>query len=164
MEFVRDEHSFFDVVVIDLPDPNTTTLAKLYSRSFYALVARRLAAGGVMTTQATSPFFAGEAFWCIVRTIDEAVEQDELTGGLVPVPYHLNVPSFGEWGFVLAARHRIDPEKLSVAVPTRFLNDQVLRAMFAFGEDMQPVPVEVNRLNDPVLHGYYERGWDRFNE
>ncbi len=163
MAFLSEDQRFFDIILIDLPDPNTPALAKLYSRSFYAMVNRRLTAGGVMVTQATSPFFATDAFWCIHDTINENAG-NEVANPLIAVPYHVHVPSFGEWGFVLAARHRIDPKDLQISRPAEFLNNEVMQAIFAFGSDIAPRPVEINRLDDPVLHRYYEQGWQRYNE
>jgi len=163
MAYLGTEDGVFDVILIDLPDPNSPALAKLYSRSFYAMVHRRLARGGVMVTQATSPFFATDAFWCIHDTINEAVKND-ISGHLIALPYHVQVPSFGEWGFVLAARHPIDPAALHISRPTEFLNDAVLQALFAFGGDIARRPVKINRLDDPVLHRYYQQGWQRYNE
>ena len=162
-QFVRDDRELYDVVLIDLPDPSTPALAKLYSRELYALVGRRLVERGVMATQATSPFYAPEAFWCIVRTIEDAVASDELPP-LLAFPYHVNVPSFGEWGFVLASHRSLEPVTLDVSVPTRFLDAAVLRGMFDFGRDLDEVAVKVNRLDDPVLQRYYQQGWNRFSE
>ena len=164
-KYVEENREFFDVIIIDLPDPNSEVLAKLYSTAFYRLCARRLAAGGVMATQATSPFFAPEAFTCILRTMEAAVAEAAPSGRLHPRPYHVNVPSFGEWGFVMAAHWPLRPENLSVAVPTRFLNTATLKTMFVFSRDMQPDrDVRVNRLDQPVLFEYYKRGWARFHE
>ena len=164
-KFVETSREFFDVIIIDLPDPNSEVLAKLYSTAFYRLCARRLAEGGVMVTQATSPFFAPEAFTCILRTMAAAVPAAAPAGRLQPRPYHVNVPSFGEWGFVMAAPRPIRPENLSVAVPARFLNTASLKAMFVFSQDIQPErEVRVNRLDQPVLFEYYKRGWARFHE
>jgi spermidine synthase len=163
MSFLTADSKLYEVIIIDLPDPNTVSLARLYSRAFYALVARRLAAGGVMVTQATSPYFAPEAFWCIEQTIGEAVAHHQLDG-LIPVPYHVHVPSFGEWGFIIAGKHRVDPAAIEVTVPTRFLTTEVMRAMFVFGRDMQAPEVIANELDDPVLYEYYKQGWRRFNE
>jgi spermidine synthase len=163
LEFSRD---FFDVIIVDLPDPSNQTLAKLYSRSFYMLCLRRLSMGGVLTTQATSPFFAPDAFWCIVETIRAAYENQP--GGMSDMylrPYHVHVPSFGEWGFVMAARRVIEPHRYSPSVATRYLNKEALAAMFSFGGDMRPrESVEINRLDQPVLFTYYQRGWSRFNQ
>jgi len=165
MQYVENSTAAFDVILVDLPDPSSGALSKLYSKSFYALCARRLRSGGVLVTQATSPFFAPEAFWCIVKTLDSAVTATAGLDGLVAVPFHVNVPSFGEWGFALAARHAIDPKQLSVNVPTRFLNAQRLQAMFTFGKDTGPPEgLEINRLEFPVLDQYYKRGWGRFHD
>jgi len=164
MRFVEMSEDFFDVVIIDLPDPNSEGLAKLYSTAFYALVARRLSAHGVLVTQATSPFYAREAFWCIAETLRATLPADGPTPGFVPVPYHQNVPSFGEWGFVLAARRPLDPSGLAPAMPARFLTPAVMQAMFAFGQDMQAPEVRVNRLDDPVVFRYHREGWRRFNQ
>ncbi len=163
--FLEHTRRFFDVIVCDLPDPNTETLAKLYSRAFYALCARHLSARGVVVTQATSPFFATKAFWCIYETMRQAVDPVEgVANGLEPVAYHVNVPSFGEWGFVLAAHHAIDPSTLAPSVPTRFLTAEVLPTLFVFGKDLlSRTPPRPNRLDDPVLYRYYRDGWHRFN-
>jgi len=165
MQYVENSAAAFDVIIVDLPDPSTGALSKLYSKSFYALCARRLRSGGVLVTQATSPFFAPEAFWCIVKTLGNAVTAAAGLDGLVALPFHVNVPSFGEWGFAMAARHTIDPERLSVSVPTRFLNTKRLQAMFTFGKDAgPPEKLAINRLELPVLDEYYKRGWGRFHD
>jgi len=165
MKYVENSSAAFDAIIVDLPDPSSGALAKLYSKSFYALCARRLREGGVIVTQATSPFFAPEAFWCIVKTMESAVNTDAGLSGLIVVPFHVNVPSFGEWGFAMAARNTIDSGQLAISVPTRFLNSARMRAMFSFGEDTRPVgKLEVNRLEFPVLDEYYKRGWGRFHE
>jgi spermidine synthase len=151
----------FDVILIDLPDPHSAPLAKLYSREFYALVARRMSEHGAMATQATSPFYAPEAYWCVAKTLSQAVDHRPLHAR----PYHMTVPSFGEWGFVLATHHPVDIDALSPSIPTRHLTPGVLRGMFEFGRsDEPPAGLAVNRLDDPILHTYYRRGWQRFNQ
>ncbi len=164
MKFLEQTRSSYDVIIIDLPDPNSPALSKLYSTSFYALCDRRLRPGGVLVTQATSPFYAPEAYWCIYETIKNALSAPTHLGGFMPVPYHVNVPSFGDWGFIMASRKKIDPETLHVTVPTRFLDDRVLRAVFQFGKDTRPTDKpRINRLDQPVLYDYYQKGWNRFN-
>lgn len=161
MGFLADDRDFYQAILVDLPDPSTPTLAKLYSRAFYALAARRLTPDGVLVTQATSPFFARRAFWCIVTTLEQAVAIPEL--GLRTHPYRVHVPSFGEWGFVLASRRELDPQRLGVSIDTRFLDAPTLRSLFVFGKDIARVEVEVNRLDHPILHRYYESGWQGFH-
>jgi len=141
---------FFDFVVVDFPDPTNFSLGKLYTTAFYRLLAKHLSANGRIVVQSTSPLFARQSFWCIAATLRKA--------GLTTAPYHLYVPSFGEWGFVLASTGVWQPP---TALPAglRFLSIAAMKNMFDFPEDMQPVEAEVNRLNDQVLVRYYEREW-----
>ncbi|HEX7086890.1 MAG TPA: polyamine aminopropyltransferase [Vicinamibacterales bacterium] len=144
----------FDFAVVDLPDPSNFSLGKLYTTAFYRELARHIAPDGRFVVQSTSPLFARQSFWCIVRTIEES--------GLRATPYHVYVPSFGEWGFVLAGR---DPFRLPDTLPDglRFLTAATLPALFQFPADMGPVPVEPNRLNTQMLVRYYEHEWDALN-
>ncbi|PID56295.1 spermidine synthase [candidate division KSB3 bacterium] len=167
MLFVEENRDFYDVIVIDLPDPNNEALSKLYSDSFYRLCARRLRENGVFVTQATSPFFARDAFWCIVTTVNAgAAEAFPESGVRAALPYHVNVPAFGEWGFVMGTKRPLDPAQLAVSVDTRFLDTMTLHAMFAFGKDIQAPEntLKINRLEHPVLYSYYEKGWRTYSE
>ncbi len=153
--FVWLEHEAagrFDVVIADFPDPHNFSLGKLYSRSFYRVLRARLAPGGVVAVQATSPMFARRSFWCIAATIKSA--------GFEARPYHAYVPSFGEWGFVLASDGPWSPP--GVYPPgLRFLTLDATPALFAFPPDMAAVPVEVNRLDNQILVQYYGAEWQR---
>lgn len=142
----------FDVIVVDFPDPTNFSLGKLYTTSFYALLDRRLAAGGYAAVQTTSPLFARRSFWTVVTTI-EAV-------GLAATPYHAHVPSFGEWGFVIAGRR---PWRPPAALPEglRFLTPAGLPALFDFPPDMARVPAQPNRLSDQTLVHVFEEEWGK---
>jgi spermidine synthase len=86
--FLECTEQRFDVVIIDLPDPHNLSLSKLFSRSFYTLLARHLHADGLMVTQATSPVFATQAYWSIANTL-AAVPSPYARGYFLQVhPYH----------------------------------------------------------------------------
>jgi spermidine synthase len=153
-QYLERGSELYDVIISDLPDPNSDVLAKLYAREFYHLVQRRLSAAGMFVTQATSPLFAREAFWCIENTVSEA--------GLHTAPYHAYVPSFGEWGFVLASPHRVRRERLSLSVPTRFLTAQSLPTMFIWSKDTSEVPVDVSTLDRLAVLQYYVNDWKQW--
>ena len=159
VRFLQDTEQTWDVILMDLPDPNDPALSRLYAASTLRLVLRRLADDGALMTQATSPFYAPDAFWCIVRTLEHAAD------GPVPRqvhPAHAHVPSFGEWGFVLVAREGVAPEHLAVPDGTRFLDADTLAGMWDFPRDLERRDVEVNRLESAVLSRYYRRGWAGF--
>jgi spermidine synthase len=144
----------FDVAIVDFPDPNHFALGKLYTKRFYRLLKDRLSPDAAVSVQCTSPLFARQSYWCVVRTMEAA--------GLSVQPYHVAVPSFGVWGFALAMNHRFDPPNHA---PTglRFLDDAALAAMFQLSADLQPVDVEINRLDNQALVRYYEAEWQRWN-
>ncbi|MFZ2650961.1 MAG: polyamine aminopropyltransferase [Burkholderiaceae bacterium] len=151
------EHSseHYDVIVVDFPDPSNFSLGKLYTTSFYSLLDQRLRASGYAVVQSTSPLIARKSFWTVVHTIEAA--------GLTATPYHAHVPSFGEWGFVIAS-HR--PWARPVALPggLRFLGLDGLDALFQFPPDMARVATGVNRLSNQVLVHTFEEEWGRIHE
>lgn len=148
------DSSRFDFVVIDFPDPSNYHVGKLYTSAFYRLVKRHLAPGAMLAVQSTSPMFARQSFWSIVTTLEGA--------GLRTYPYHVYVPSFGEWGFVIATADRFTPPT-TLPPDLRYLTVASLRALFEFPVDMQRVAAEPNRLNDQVLVRYYEHEFDAIN-
>jgi spermidine synthase len=143
----------FDAVIVDLPDPDTPVLGRLYSTEFYALVSRALAPGGLMVVQAGSPYSTPIAFWRTISTITAA--------GYAVTPYHVHVPTFGDWGFALARRNDAAPRPIVPpnAPPLRFLDQSVLDAATVFSPDEQPRTLEPSTLEHPRIvedmrHGY----------
>jgi spermidine synthase len=156
MRWLRDPHERFDVIVVDMPDPDNPVTAKLYSEEFYGLAARLLAPGGRMVVQAGSPYFARQAFWCVVETM-RAV-------GLEVTPYHVDVPSFGDWGFALGARGPVGNLRVAPAVADdlRFLDQPTLDAATVFPRDLGPVPVKPSTLDRPTILDYERAGWQGY--
>ncbi len=144
----------FDAAFVDFPDPHNFSLGKLYTTRFYSLLKGRLDPAGVVAVQSTSPLMARRSFWCINKTLEAA--------GFQVRPYHALVPSFGEWGFSLAARRPFEPPR-DVIAGLRYLDASTLPSLFVLGPDMGPVEAEVNRLNNQVLVRYYEDEWRRWN-
>jgi len=145
----------FDVIVVDFPDPTNFSIGKLYTSSFYRLIDQHLNASGYAVVQTTSPLIARKSFWTVATTIEAA--------GLTTTPYHAHVPSFGEWGFMLASRR---PYKLPGALPNglRFLSVADLPTLFNFPLDMARVPTEVNRLSNQVLVQTFEEEWGKVHQ
>ncbi len=143
----------FDAVFVDFPDPSSFALGKLYSVPFYAALRQRVSAHGTVVVQATSPYFAPHAYWCIEATLREA--------GFHTAPYHTYVPSFGEWGFILATEDGAWSPPAAYRLPMRYLSAEVTREMFAFPPDMTPPKVEANHLNTQALVRYFDEDWHR---
>lgn len=152
-QWLEHGQQVFDIAIADFPDPSNFALGKLYSVPFYRLLARHVAANGYIVVQSTSPYYAPRAYWSIVATLEEA--------GLRSWPYHAYVPSFGEWGFILASAQGGFSPPAGYRIPTRFLDAEVTRGMFAFAPDLPRPKVEPNRLNSQSLVRYFEQDWQR---
>lgn len=148
--WLEDSDGQFDFIVADFPDPGNYAVGKLYTSAFYRLVDKHLAAHGRLVVQTTSPFYARQSFWIVAQTLEEA--------GFRTAPYHALVPSFGEWGFILAGREDYRPPE-RYTVPLRFLRPETTASLFAFPADMSRLPVPANRLNDQVLVRTFEQEW-----
>ncbi len=145
----------YDVIVVDFPDPTNFSIGKLYTSSFYRLIDQHLSASGYAVVQTTSPLIARQSFWTVATTVEAA--------GLTTMPYHAHVPSFGEWGFIVASRR---PYRLPTALPDglRFLSVADLPTLFNFPLDMARVPTEVNRLSNQVLVQTFEAEWGKVHQ
>ncbi len=151
--WLRSTPEPFDFIIIDFPDPSSFTIGKLYSTRFYELVKRALKNDGQMVVQSTSPFYARQSYWTIVNTLNAV--------GFQTAPYHVYVPSFGEWGFVLAGykAHQM-PEMLPRDL--KFLSPDLLPPMFQFPPDMQATVKAINRLDNQILVRTFEEEWTRY--
>ena len=148
--WLEDSTEIFDFVVADFPDPSSYAVGKLYSTGFYRLLQKHLAARGLLVVQTTSPFYARQSFWTVAATLEEV--------GFQVAPYHALVPSFGEWGFILAGRQPYAPPA-QYPVATRFLTAAITADLFRFPADMARVAAEPNRLNDQSLVRSFEAEW-----
>ncbi|RVU05351.1 polyamine aminopropyltransferase [Novosphingobium umbonatum] len=151
--WARSAKGQYDAILVDFPDPTDYALGKLYTVSFYREVARLLAPQGVMVVQSTSPMVAPRSYWTVAQTLEAA--------GLSTRGYHAYVPSFGEWGYTLAAHQ---PPVMAANLPAglRFLNATSEPLMFDFPPDMARRPVPVNRLDNQALVRSFSEEWAKY--
>lgn len=160
--FAWEDPTLYGVIIIDLPDPDSADLMHLYSEDFYRILHKHLIRGGVMVTQATSPYFTRDSFLCIMKTIRKA--------GFSVLPFHNHVPTMGEWGWIIGVNEEVDEKQLEKHVmaldfsdtETRYLNNDAMISMMHFGkgvlDEKYMEDIEVNTKINPVLYGYYLSG------
>lgn len=162
-KFLLSDSSLYNVIIIDLPDPDSIDLMHLYSKSFYEDIRKRLTKGGIIVTQATSPFFAKKAFLCIWKTIKKA--------GFTTLPYHNQIPTLGEWGWIIGAKKNdINTKNLKKIaqtinfndITTKFINNNAMISMIYFGKGVfdsrDAKDIKTNKILDPILLQYYHKG------
>ena len=163
--FLEQKASYYDVIIVDLPDPKSVDLGRLYSKEFYQLCQKHLRPQGLLITQAGSPYYATRAFRCIEKTMAKA--------GFGVAPLHNQVITLGEWGWILGAQH-LERDSLVQSlrkltfedIPTRWMNNEAMLRITSFGKDIETfdtTKLQVNTLNNPVLYRYYKNGlWEDF--
>jgi spermidine synthase len=152
----------FDVIIADLPDPKSVALSKLYSREFYAMVVGHLAPRGALVVQAGSPLFARDAFWSVIGTLRSSRNPLQPEGAPSVLPYHVFLPSFGDWGFGLVTLAPLQGATPTLPPGLRYLTPETWAAAQAFAPDVADSTPQINTLRSHALVGYYDAGWDRW--
>ena len=154
-EALRDSKKF-DLVILDLPDPNNDILATFYSLEFYNDVYSLLDEDGMMATQATQADWALDADGYII--IANTLRQSRFP---VVRMYTQYIPSFGQWGFAIASKH-YDPLQISddeiaaviAAIETNTYSEETHFSLFALPpwllQDMENTHF-INTIDKPVI-------------
>ncbi|MCC3762029.1 polyamine aminopropyltransferase [Glycomyces sp. TRM65418] len=154
--WLRQQTGTWDAIVVDMPDPDATETAKLYSVEFYGLATGHLGAGGRMVVQSGSPYFAPKTFWTVAATLEAA--------GYAPSPYWVSVPSFGDWGYHLVQAGGEAPDlSLDTSVgPFRSLTPELIEAAQVFPPDRARREMEPSTLMRPVILEMVESEWKHY--
>jgi len=164
--WLEEVEGLFDVIIVDLPDPRSVELNRMYTEEFYRLCYLKLRPHGSLITQAGSPYFATQAFQCIDTTMTSA--------GFETLALHNHVITLGEWGWILGQKPRPNQDKIKVraralkfeGLDTKWLNQEAMLMMSSFGKDIyfkNYDKVEVNHIQNPILYRYYLKGnWDLY--
>lgn len=150
LRWMEAQAQSYDAIVVDFPDPTNYALGKLYTVTFYQMLRRHLRPQGLAVVQTTSPLYATKSYWMVHNTARAA--------GFITTGYHVLVPSFGEWGFMLLGEKPYQ-QPTKIPVPTRFLNSATLPTLFIFPQDMQSDIQEINRLDNQALVRVFEQEW-----
>ena len=161
----QNTSDFYDVIIIDLPDPRNVELGRLYSHEFYTHCYRKLRPNGLVITQSGSPYFATKAFKCIDKTLKSAKFNT--------VQMHNQIITMGQWGWTIGAKKITSKElkqqlkNLNFKAPTKWINHEAMQLLTSFGKEDyftdSSNEIRVNKIHDPVLYQYYLKGnWDLY--
>ncbi|AFM03331.1 putative spermidine synthase with an N-terminal membrane domain [Bernardetia litoralis DSM 6794] len=160
--FLTDSMVFYDVMIVDFPDPKTIEVNRLYTLEFYQLCYQHLRPQGIMITQAGSPYYAAKAFDCINKTMQRA--------GFETLPMHNQVLTMGEWGWIVGNKSLKTEDLKKVMqniqikdIETKWLNHDAMLQITSFGKNWKNTnnskeDIEINTIHNPVLYRYYQDG------
>ena len=153
--YLKNNAQRYDVIIADLPEPSSDALAKLYSRQFYMLVRRSLHPNGLFVTQSGEINLSNLSYNCILNTVASVF--NHVKG------YHTLVPSFGNWGFTLAADfdwQEYQPRELPKNL--KYLDEFVLQSSFVFPKDITFVETKISTIDNPVVLNYFLEEFERW--
>ncbi len=165
--FIEESTDFYDLIIIDLTDPQSVELARLYSKEFYELCRQRLTPNGGLITQAGSPYYTPYAFHCIEKTLKSS--------NFSTLPLHNQILTMGEWGWVIGVKKEMNKDDMlarlqqfdSKRTATKWLNKEAMFLITSFGKEFyakkETIELEINQISNPVLYQYYDKGnWDSY--
>ncbi len=152
----------YDLVIVDFPDPRTPELGKLYSQQFYRKIHGVLAVDGIAAVQSTSVYYSREPFLMVGRTLRAS--------DFTVLPYHHEVPSFGDWGYHLFWQdgrtiEQVQDQIRSVTkleVPTPYITPALLNNCLDFGNgvlDNSNFEGVINTLIEQKIYKIYNDSW-----
>ncbi len=149
----------YDVIIVDLPDPSSANLNKLYTTSYYNKLYHLLTGDGAISIQSTSPYHAKDAFLTVGVTL-------KASGFKHVSRYHQNVPSFGEWGWTIATKHglpaneRIRQVTNTIPENTWATKDLILGSFyFGAGYFDREKSIQPNRLGTQLMYQLHQQAW-----
>ncbi|WNS76279.1 spermidine synthase [Bacillus sp. DTU_2020_1000418_1_SI_GHA_SEK_038] len=150
IQFVEKSNQKYDLIIIDFPDPTVPILANLYTLELYQMLYNRLAEDGMIVCQSNSIDETPIVFWSIGRTMEAARFYTEA--------YHTVIPSFGDWGFHLAAKNPFSTNVGKINVTQRTLPNNI-NTMFSMpkGSLKYKDRAVINSKDHLVLHEIFNR-------
>jgi spermidine synthase len=161
--YLNEVEELFDVIIVDLPDPRSIEIARMYSKEFYEQCYLKLRPNGALITQAGSPYYAMKAFYCVKESMSAAK--------FTVQAMHNQILTMGQWGWAIGVKN-MDAQHLKESlkqltfdnVQTDWINSDGMQHMLLFGKNFfwdQSDSVKVNTTTEPILYKYYLKGnWD----
>ncbi|WP_108669896.1 spermidine synthase [Peribacillus acanthi] len=157
IQFINKINKKYDIIILDFPDPENEDLAALYTLEVFERLYSILSDEGMLVVQSNSPEDTPIVYWSIGLTMEKA--------GFYTKSYHTIVPSFGDWGFHLGGKKRINQSFKPVQVPNETLpNDLSTLFNFHHAYLSSKRRAVVNRKHNPILHTIFNQEIEKWED
>jgi spermidine synthase len=144
-EFVKNCEEKFDLVILDLTDPDTPAF-HLYSEEFFRLCQRVLNPGGLMTMHLGSPVYQPAAVKKNAAALRQVFKQVQ--------PLSVFIPLYGSLWCLAIASDSVSVRGLSADAVAQRLRDRRIGALRYYNAEMHgalfALPTFVRELTDPA--------------
>ncbi len=161
--FIQDGRRFitdgqaetYDVIIVDLPDPYMLTLAPLYSQEFYKEISRVLKPGGIVVTQAESPYYYLEGFTTLYKTMKSVFPNT--------YPYLFSGSSSGSLAYIISGKD-IDPREVrNPTISGTWYHPGDNTFIFSFPQPLTNYfannDLAISTDENPVIHTYMQSNY-----
>ncbi len=147
-EFVKSTNERFDMIVLDLTDPDTPAF-HLYSEEFFRMCQRILKPGGMLTLHLGSPVYQAETVRKNAANLRKVFRH--------VAPMSLFIPLYGSLWCLAVASDSIDPRSISVDTLSQRMNDRRIGGLRYYYPGLQQalftLPLFVHELTQPPAAG-----------
>lgn len=144
-EFVKNCEEKFDLVVLDLTDPDTPAF-HLYSEEFFRLCQRVLNPGGLMTMHLGSPVYQPQTVKKNAAALRNVFKQVQ--------PLSVFIPLYGSLWCLAVASDSVNPKAVSFDAIAQRLRERRIGALRYYNAEMHAalfaLPTFVRELTDPA--------------
>ena len=130
-DFLRSSEQEFDVIIIDLPDPEQVVFKHYYEDYFYTSCIQLLSSKGLFITNAGS-YYADQKHYQRIEAILQSHK-------MKTVVLQALVPTLGHRAWVAASRDTLDFDQIPSKVNSVWFNREALQLMLAKGRDVYPI-------------------------
>jgi spermidine synthase len=143
-DYVKSTSERFDMIVLDLTDPDTPAF-RLYSEEFFRLCQRILKPGGVLTLHLGSPVYQAETVRKNAASLRRVFRH--------VAPMALFIPLYGSLWCLAVASDSIDPRSLSVDTLSQRIVERRIEGLRYYHPGLHPalfaLPLFVLELTQP---------------
>lgn len=143
IDYVRKCEKKFDVIVLDLTDPYSISKF-LYTNEFYAMVAKRLAKGGILSLHAETPYAFDRVHYRVVKTLAGAFRHTAF--------FYNYVPLYGTLIGFANCSNSIDPKSISAATVCKRLAERGVGGLRIYGPKMHESFMLMSALTEPIIN------------
>jgi len=130
IHYLESANLFFDVIIVDLPDPEHLAFRFFYQEFFYQKCIERLTQNGILITNAGG-YYTDEKYYQVIASILQSKNlKTELLQALIP--------TLGHRVWIIASSKRINLEALPFNVATTWINPHAIQLMLAKGKETYP--------------------------
>ncbi len=144
-EYVKHCEERFDLVILDLTDPDTPAF-HLYSEAFFRLCQRVLNPGGLMTMHLGTPVYQPQTVKKNAAALRNVFKQVQ--------PLSVFIPLYGSLWCLVVASDTVNPKGLAVETIAQRLRDRRIGSLRYYNAEMHSamfvLPTFVRELTDPA--------------